>query len=490
MTATPTQVFDSVERTQESFEPMTETTRAVTMDKIAALSKRRGIVYPGSDIYGGLANTWDYGPLGAELKRNVKNLWWSTFVHRRRNIVGLDAGILMHPRVWEASGHVQNFNDPLVDCKTCRSRFRADHLIEERLGQKAEGKSPTEMSAILREANLRCPNCGNPTLTDARQFNMMFRTMIGPLEETGTEVFLRPETAQAMFVQYKNVVATGRVKVPFGIAQIGKAFRNEITPGNFIFRLLEFEQMEIEYFVKPEEGDSAFEAWLSDMRGWLRMIGVGEDHVRIREHDRDELSHYSSRTVDFEYEFPGSMGWRELYGLANRTDFDLGQHQQFSGEDLTYFDQAEDRRYLPHVIEPTFGVDRTCLVLLIDAYDEEQTVDVNGKPDTRVVLRLHPRVAPYKAAILPLMKKPELAEVARRLFDRLGEEIEVLVDYDESGNIGRRYRRQDEVGTPFCITVDFDSLEDHSVTVRHRDDMRQERLRIADVPEWLAEQLR
>ncbi|HYO30624.1 MAG TPA: glycine--tRNA ligase [Thermomicrobiales bacterium] len=469
---------------------MTEKTRAATMDKVAALCKRRGIVYPGSDIYGGLANTWDYGPLGAELKRNVKNLWWRTFVHRRRDIVGLDAGILMHPKVWEASGHLQNFNDPLVDCKTCRSRFRADHLIEERLGKKAEGKSPSEMSAMLRDANLRCPNCGNATLTDARQFNMMFRTTIGPLEETGTEVFLRPETAQAMFVQYKNVVATGRVKVPFGIAQIGKAFRNEITPGNFIFRLLEFEQMEIEYFIKPDEGAAAFEAWLSDMRGWLRLVGVGEEYIRVREHDKDELSHYSSRTVDFEYEFPGSMGWRELYGLANRTDFDLGQHQQFSGEDLTYFDQAEDRRYLPHVIEPTFGVDRTCLVLLLDAYDEEETVDVNGKPDTRVVLRLHPRVAPYKAAVLPLMKKPELADTARRLYDRLGEEIEELVDYDETGNIGRRYRRQDEVGTPFCFTVDFDSLEDHSVTVRHRDDMSQQRLPIADVPRWLAEQIR
>ena len=469
---------------------MTEKTRAATMDKVAALCKRRGIVFPGSDIYGGLANTWDYGPLGAELKRNVKNLWWTTFVHRRRDIVGLDAGILMHPRVWEASGHVQNFNDPLVDCKTCRSRFRADHLIEDRLGQKAEGKSPAEMTAILREANVRCPNCGNATLTDARQFNMMFRTTIGPVEETGTEVFLRPETAQAMFVQYKNVVATGRVKVPFGIAQIGKAFRNEITPGNFIFRLLEFEQMEIEYFVKPEAGAAAFEAWLSEMRGWLRLIGVGDDHIRVREHERDELSHYSSRTVDFEYEFPGSMGWRELYGLANRTDFDLGQHQQFSGEDLTYFDQAEDRRYLPHAIEPTFGVDRTCLVLLLDAYDEEQTVDVNSKPETRVVLRLHPRVAPYKAAILPLMKKPELTGVARRLYDRLGEEPAALVDYDETGNIGRRYRRQDEVGTPYCFTVDFDSLEDHSVTVRHRDDMSQERLQIADVPGWLAEQIR
>ena len=463
--------------------------RAGTMDKIVALSKRRGFVYPGSEIYGGLANTWDYGPLGAELKRNVKNLWWRTFVQKRRDVVGLDASILMHPRVWEASGHVVNFNDPLVDCRTCKSRFRADHLIEERLHRQAEGASPDELSAILREANLPCPNCGNRTLTDARQFNMMFATTIGPISETGTRVYLRPETAQAMFVQYKNVVATSRVKLPFGIGQIGKAFRNEITPGNFIFRQLEFEQMEIEYFVKPEDGATAFDDWLSAMRGWLRLIGVREDHIRVREHAGEELSHYSSRTVDFEYEFPEPMGWKELYGLANRTDFDLRQHQEVSGEDLTYFDQAENRRYLPHVVEPTFGVDRTCLVLLLDAYDEEETLDVNGKPDTRVVLRLHPRVAPYKAAVLPLMKKPELAETARRLFSRLDEELGALVDYDETGNIGKRYRRQDEIGTPFCFTVDFDSLQDHAVTVRDRDDMSQQRLALADVPDWLRERI-
>lgn len=465
----------------------TERARIVTMDKIAALCKRRGFVFPGSDIYGGLANTWDYGPLGVELKRNVKDLWWRRFVHLRRDIVGIDAGILMHPRIWEASGHVAGFNDPLVDCRTCKSRFRADHLIEERLHQHAEGKSPAELSAIIRDADLKCPVCGNATLTDARQFNMMFRTVIGPLEETGTEVFLRPETAQAMFVQYKNILATGRVKVPFGIAQIGKAFRNEITPGNFIFRLLEFEQMEIEYFVKPDEAADAFEAWLGEMKGWLEYIGIGEAFLRVREHDADELSHYSSRTVDIEYQYPGAMGWRELYGLANRSDFDLRQHQEFSGEDLQYFDQAENRRYLPYVIEPTFGVDRTCLTLLIDAYDEEETFDVNGKPDIRTVLRLHPRVAPYKAAVLPLMRKPELSEPARRLFEHLSGELAALVEYDETGNIGKRYRRQDEIGTPFCFTIDFDTLEDQTVTVRHRDDMSQERLAIAAVPGWLAE---
>jgi len=459
--------------------------RQATMEKIAALSKRRGFVYPGSDIYGGLANTWDYGPLGAELKRNVKELWWRTFVHRRRDIVGLDAGILMHPKVWEASGHVAGFNDPMVDCRTCKSRFRADHLIEERIGGHAEGKSPAEMTAIIQGAGLKCHVCGNATLTEARQFNLMFKTAIGPVEETGTIVYLRPETAQAMFIQYKNVVATSRVKLPFGIAQIGKAFRNEITPGNFIFRLLEFEQMEIEYFVKPPQWAEAFEEWLSQMHGWLRLLGVDAGHVRVREHDPDELSHYSSRTVDFEYHFPGPMGWKELYGLAYRTDFDLRQHQEHSGEDLTYFDQTDNSRYLPHVIEPTFGVDRTCLILLLDAYDEEETVDVNGKADTRIVLRLHPRIAPYKAAVLPLMKKPELAEPAHRLFDRLVEETGALIEYDETGNIGKRYRRQDEIGTPFCFTVDYETLDDHAVTVRDRDDMSQQRLPIAEVAAWL-----
>jgi glycyl-tRNA synthetase len=469
---------------------MSEATRnrAASMEKIVALCKRRGFVYPGSEMYGGLANTWDYGPLGVELKNNVKQLWWRNFVHLRRDIVGMDAGILMHPRVWEASGHVVNFNDPLVDCKTCKARFRADHLIEERLGQQASGKTPDEMSEILREHNLPCPNCGNRTLTDARQFNMMFQTTIGPVSETGTRVYLRPETAQAMFVQYRNVLLTSRVKLPFGIAQIGKAFRNEITPGNFIFRDIEFEQMEIEYFVKPGDGPRAFDEWLEAMKEWVQLIGLAGDHVRVREHEAAELSHYSSRTLDFEYEFPGSMSWKELYGLANRTDFDLRQHQEFSGEDLRYFDQEANDRYLPHVIEPTFGVDRTLLVLLLDAYEEEETVDVNGKPDTRVLLRFAPKIAPYKAAILPLMKKPELTSVAWELFQRLQDETPHLVDYDETANIGKRYRRQDEIGTPFCFTVDPDTLNDGAVTVRDRDTTSQERISLADVPAYLREQ--
>jgi glycyl-tRNA synthetase len=467
----------------------TAPTRQVTMEKIVALCKRRGFVFPGSDIYGGLANTWDYGPLGVELKNNVKQLWWRTFVQRRRDMVGLDAGILMHPKVWEASGHVANFNDPLVDCKTCKSRFRADHLIEEKLGQHVDGKPPAELSAILEQANLPCPNCGNRTLTDARQFNMMFRTTIGPVEETGVPVYLRPETAQAIFVQYKNILATSRQKLPFGVGQIGKAFRNEITPGNFIFRDIEFEQMEIEYFIRPEQGAEVFDRWIDQMRAWVRLLGIRAANIRIREHEAEELSHYSSRTVDFEYQFPDPMGWKELYGLANRTDFDLSRHQETSGEDLTYFDQPTGNRFLPHVIEPTFGVDRTLLVLLLDAYAEEETVDVNGKPDIRVVLRLNPRVAPYKAAVLPLMKKPELAEVAKGLFERLERETDALIDYDESANIGKRYRRQDEVGTPFCFTVDYDTLEDQTVTVRDRDTTEQQRLPLEEVPLWLREHL-
>jgi glycyl-tRNA synthetase len=459
--------------------------RAATMEKITALSKRRGFVFPGSEIYGGLANTWDYGPLGVELKNNIKQLWWRTFVHRRRDIVGLDAGILMHPKVWEASGHVVNFNDPLVDCKTCKSRFRADDLIEERLHQSAAGLTPDEMSKVLAEAKLPCPRCGNRTLTDARQFNMMFKTTIGPVSETGVEVYLRPETAQAMFVQFKNILATQRVKLPFGIGQIGKAFRNEITPGNFIFRDIEFEQMEIEYFVKPSDDAASFDDWIEAMRTWIEMIGLYPEHVRVREHANEELSHYSSRTIDFEYFFPGSLGWKELYGLASRTDFDLSRHQDFSGEDLTYFDQEAGTRYLPYVIEPTFGVDRTILVVLLDAYVEEATVDVNGKPDTRIVLRLAPALAPYKAAILPLMKKPELADIAKELFDRVQAETSYLVEYDETGNIGKRYRRQDEIGTPYCFTIDYDSLEDQTVTVRDRDTTNQERIPILEVPAYL-----
>lgn len=468
-----------------------ESNRAATMDKIVALSKRRGFVYPGSDIYGGLANTWDFGPLGVELRSNIKQLWWRTFVQKRRDMVGLDAGILMHPRVWEASGHVVNFNDPLVDCKTCKSRFRADHLLEDKLNMEdAATKTPEEMSAIIREANIACPNCGNRTLTDARQFNMMFSTSIGAVDESSTKVYLRPETAQGIFVQYKNLLNTQRVKLPFGVGQIGKAFRNEITPGNFIFRVLEFEQMEIEYFCKPDEAPETFEQWLKDMEAWVELIGLKPEHVRIREHSKEELSHYSDRTLDFEYLFPGTLGWKELYGLANRTNFDLSRHQEVSGQDLTYFDQAANERYLPYVIEPTFGVDRTMLTILVDAYDEEETVDVNGKSDIRVVLRLKPILAPFKAAILPLAKKPELTSVAWDLLQQVQDETGFAIDYDETANIGKRYRRQDEIGTPFCVTVDFESLEDNAVTIRDRDSMAQERIAISEVAAYLRDKVR
>jgi glycyl-tRNA synthetase len=461
------------------------------MDKIVALSKRRGFVFSGSDIYGGLANTWDFGPLGVELRNNIKQTWWRTFVQNRRDMVGLDAGILMHPRVWEASGHVVNFNDPLVDCKTCKSRFRADHLLEDKLDMEdAATRTPEEMTVIIREANIACPVCGNRTLTDARQFNMMFSTTIGPVSESGTKVYLRPETAQGIFVQYKNLLNTQRVKLPFGVGQIGKVFRNEITPGNFIFRVLEFEQMEIEYFCKPDESAEMFETWLAAMRDWVRLIGLSPEHVRVREHEKEELSHYSSRTLDFEYLFPGTLGWKELYGLANRTDFDLTRHQEVSGEDLTYFDQAAGTRYLPHVIEPTFGVDRTMLTVMVEAYAEEETVDVNGKSDTRTVMRFAPILAPYKAAVLPLAKKPELTSVAMDLFTTLQDETGFMVDYDETANIGKRYRRQDEIGTPFCVTVDFDTLEDNAVTVRDRDSMEQKRMPLADVADYIRTQVR
>jgi glycyl-tRNA synthetase len=459
--------------------------KPVSMETIAALCKRRGFVFPGSDIYGGLANTWDFGPLGAELRNNIKQEWWRYFVHRRRDMVGLDGGILMHARVWEASGHVANFTDPLIDCRTCKNRYRADHLIESKAGRSVEGASPEELTRLVAELAIACPNCGQRAWTAARQFNLMFQTHIGPVAEGGQLVYLRPETAQAIFVQYKNILQTGRVKLPFGVGQIGKAFRNEITPGNFIFRLLEFEQMEIEYFIRPEEWEARFEEWLAAQYGWLASIGIAGDKLRLAEHPKEKLSHYSKRTVDIEYQFP--FGWGELYGLAYRTDFDLKQHQAYSGEDLTYFDQERGERFLPHVIEPTFGVDRTFLVALLHAYDEEETHDINGKPYTRVVLRLHPRLAPYKAAVLPLMKKPELTPVADAIAGELAEHF--AVEYDETGGIGRRYRRQDEIGTPFCITVDYETLDDQAVTVRDRDTMAQERVPIKELRPYLWERI-
>jgi glycyl-tRNA synthetase len=455
----------------------TDHTPAITMDSIVALAKRRGFVFPGSEIYGGLANTWDFGPLGAEMKRNIKDAWWNFFVREPPDVVGMDAGILLHPKIWEASGHVAEFFDLLVDCRKCRSRYRADTLIEERLGLNAAGMNAAELTELIQKHNLACPDCGERVWTPARQFNLMFQTRLGPVEASGTDVYLRPETAQAIFVNYKNVLQSSRMKIPFGIAQIGKAFRNEITPGNFIFRLLEFEQMEIEYFVRPEEWEKAFESWQAAMWDFFHSIGLSDEHLRVREHGPEELAHYSRRTVDFEYLFP--FGWKELAGLAYRTDFDLRRHMEYSGVDLQYLDQETGRRFIPHVIEPTFGVDRLLLTLLVEAYREEEVTDVKGQPDTRVVLRLHPRITPYKVAVLPLMRKPELTAKAREVYDLL--RTGFMTDYDETASIGRRYRRQDEIGTSFAVTIDYVTLSDQAVTIRDRDTMEQARVPIAEL---------
>jgi len=454
------------------------------MDQVVALCKRRGFVYPGSEIYGGLANTWDYGPYGAQLKQNVKDYWWRNFVRQREDIVGLDSAILMNPKVWEASGHISNFSDPLMDCKNCKERIRGDKLIEEHLGvEKAVGKSLKEIGEIIKENKLKCPKCGKSDFTEARAFNLMFKTHQGVVEETANAVYLRPETAQGIFANFKSIIQTCRVRVPFGIAQIGKAFRNEITPGNFTFRTREFEQMEIEYFVSPKdkaEIKKSFDHWKEVCKEWYLSLGIKEENIRFREHEKDELSHYSSMTFDIEYKFP--FGWGELMGIAYRGDFDLTQHQKFSGKDLQYLDPITNEKYIPHVIEPSFGADRAVLVILLDAYAEDE---IGG--EKRTVMRFDPKIAPVKAAIFPLMKKPELTEVARKIQQDLNKRFSV--EYDESGAIGKRYRRQDEIGTPYCITVDFDSLTDQTVTLRDRDSTKQERVKIVDLEAILAKKI-
>lgn len=454
------------------------------MDQVVALCKRRGFVYAGSEIYGGLANTWDYGPYGSQLKKNVKDYWWNNFVKQRDDIVGLDSSILMNPKIWEASGHIGNFSDPLMDCKICKERIRGDKLIEEHLGvEKAVGKSLKEISDIIKENKLKCPKCGKSDFTEARAFNLMFKTHQGVVEETANAVYLRPETAQGIFVNFKNITQTCRVRVPFGIAQIGKAFRNEITPGNFTFRTREFEQMEIEYFISPNdkaEIKRIFDNWKEVCKKWYLSLGIKEENLRFREHEKDELSHYSSMTYDIEYKFP--FGWGELMGIAYRGDFDLTQHQKFSGKDLQYLDPITNEKYTPHVIEPSFGADRAILVILLDAYAEDE---VGG--EKRTVMRFDPKIAPVKAAIFPLMKKPELTEVARKIQQDLNKDY--TVEYDEAGAIGKRYRRQDEIGTPFCITVDFDSLTDGTVTLRDRDSTKQERVKIADLSSILHQKI-
>jgi len=456
-----------------------------SMEKIVSLAKNRGFIYPGSEIYGGLANTWDYGPLGVELKNNVKKVWWKNFVQESPYNVGVDCAILMNTQTWVASGHVGGFSDPLMDCKECNERFRADKLIEDHLNDTGaseivDGWSNEKMSDYIKEKKIPCPSCGKHNFTDIRQFNLMFKTHAGVTEDSKNVVYLRPETAQGIFVNFKNVQRTSRKKIPFGIGQIGKAFRNEITPGNFTFRTREFEQMELEFFCKPDTDLEWFQYWKEFCTNWLKEMGIKEESLRIRDHSPEELSHYSKATTDLEFLFP--FGWGELWGIADRTDFDLKQHQEHSGEDMSYFDPVTNERYIPYCIEPSLGADRVTLAFLCQAYDEELiSTDEKGKEDVRTVLRLHPALAPIKAAVLPLSKK--LTEPALEIYNDLRKHF--MCDYDEAGSIGKRYRRQDEAGTPFCITFDFDSLEDKSVTVRFRDSMEQQRIPVTELVNFI-----
>ena len=425
--------------------------RAVTMEKVASLAKRRGFAFQSSEIYGGLTSCWDYGPVGVELKKNIKDAWWQEMVRNRSDIEGIDCSILMHPRVWEASGHVAGFSDPMVDCKKCKQRFREDHLEEARCPERPSKKAG---------------ECDGE-LTAARQFNLMFKTFMGPMEDTSSTVFLRPETAQGIFVNFLNVATSARQKPPFGIAQIGKSFRNEITPGNFLFRTREFEQMEMEFFVKPGEDEKWFQYWLDERFNWYVKYGINPDRLRLRHHEKDELAHYAKGCADVEYEFP--FGWSELEGVANRTDFDLKRHAESSGKDLSFFEEATKERFVPYVIEPAAGADRATLAFLVDAYDEDE-----ADGESRVALRFHPRIAPVKVAVLPLLRKQGHPEKAREIHELL--QRRWVCQYDQAGSIGRRYRRQDEIGTPFGVTVDHQTLEDNTVTLRDRDSMEQERL--------------
>ncbi len=459
-----------------------------TMDKIVALCKGRGFVYPGSEIYGGLANAWDYGPLGVELKNNIKRAWWKKFVQENPYNVGLDAAILMNSQVWVASGHVTTFNDPLIDCKSCKMRHRADKLIEDWCKEtgdtstNVEAMTNEDMVAFIREKSVPCPGCGKSDFTDIRKFNLMFKTHQGVTEDNSTEVYLRPETAQGIFVNFKNIQRTTRRKVPFGVAQVGKSFRNEITPGNFIFRIREFEQMELEFFCKPGTDLEWFAYWRQFCNDWLTGLGIKQENLRLRDHEKEELAFYSKATTDFEFMFP--FGWGELWGVADRTDYDLTQHIKTSGQDLDYFDQESNEHYVPYVIEPSLGADRVTLAFLVEAYDEELLDE--AKNDTRVVLHLHPALAPFKAAVLPLSKK--LGDKATELYQNLSKSF--MVDYDEAGSIGKRYRRQDEIGTPMCVTVDFDTETDGCVTVRDRDSMEQVRIPIAELESYIAEKIK
>ena len=449
-----------------------------SMDTVVSLAKARGFVFSGSEIYGGLSNSWDYGPLGVEFKNNVKKAWWKKFVQENKYNVGLDSAIIMNPETWVTSGHVGGFSDPLMDCKSCHARHRADKLIED-AGGHAEGMTFEQMSEYIKENGIKCPECESQDFTDIRKFNLMFKTFIGVTEDAKNEVYLRPETAQGIFVNYANIQRSTRKKLPFGVCQIGKSFRNEITPGNFIFRTREFEQMECEFFCKPDTDLDWFYYWKDFCKNWLLSLGIKEENLRLRDHEKEELSFYSKATTDIEFLFP--FGWGELWGIADRTNYDLGRHQEASGKSLEYFDQETNEHYIPYVVEPSLGADRVALAFLSDAYDEEE----DEKGEKRVVLRLHPALAPFKCAVLPLSKK--LAEPAGEVFDMLSKDF--MVDYDDAGSIGKRYRREDEIGTPFCITYDFDSLEDGCVTVRDRDTMEQTRVKIEDLKSYIAERL-
>ena len=455
-----------------------------SMDTLVALCKNRGIIYPGSEIYGGLANTWDYGPLGNEIKNNVKNAWRKKFIQEQKDIVGLDAAILMNPETWVASGHVGGFSDPLIDCKECKTRHRADKLIEEWATQNgqdlvADGWSDEEMIKFMDDHNINCPNCGKHNFTGIRKFNLMFKTFQGVTEDSTSQIYLRPETAQGIFVNFKNVMRTTRRKLPMGIGQIGKAFRNEITPGNFTFRTREFEQMELEFFCKPGTDLEWFKFWKDYCKKFLLDLGMEEENIRLRDHSPEELVFYSKATTDIEFAFP--FGWGELWGIADRTDYDLSRHMEHSKQDLSYQDLETNEKYIPYVIEPSLGCDRVALAFLCNAYEEQDL----GEGDSRVVLHLHPALAPYKVAVLPLSKK--LSEKAQEVYENLSKKF--MCDYDEAGSIGKRYRREDEIGTPYCVTIDFDTLEDNKVTIRDRDTMEQVRIDISEIENWLQEKM-
>jgi glycyl-tRNA synthetase len=456
----------------------------LSMEKIVSLCKNRGYIYPGSEIYGGLANTWDYGPLGVELKNNIKSAWRKKFIQENKYNVGLDAAILMNPETWIASGHVGGFSDPLIDCRECKTRHRADKLIEAWMHEHnceeiADGWSDEKMINYIKENHIACPNCGKENFTDIRKFNLMFKTFQGVTEDNTSEIYLRPETAQGIFVNFKNVLRTTRKKMPMGIAQIGKAFRNEITPGNFIFRIREFEQMELEFFCKPGTDLEWFEYWRNFCKNWLLNLGIKEENIRLRDHSKEELVFYSTATTDIEFAFP--FGWGELWGIADRTNYDLNKHMEHSKQDMSYLDPETNEKYVPYCIEPSLGCDRVALAFLCNSYEEQEI----GEGDVRTVLHLHPAIAPFKVAVLPLSKK--LSEKSQEVYEKLSSKF--MCDYDEAGSIGKRYRREDEIGTPYCVTIDFDTLEDNQVTVRDRDTMEQVRIPIDNLESWILDKI-